>query len=131
MANSTLQKLLDAGVHYSDLTKKQADALAKSLSKSGDMRRKDAEQLVASLVERGRQTTERVAALVQSEVASQVADLRLRFEELESKLEAMTFSVPHRQSAAPADPAPGKQTPAKKAAAKKAPAKKAAAKKKK
>ena len=89
MAKSPIQKFLDAGVQFTDLSRKQAEGLVRSLVKSGDVRRKDAEQMVQTLVDRGRDTTERIASMVQQEVARQFAAFSEQFDELEDKIEAI------------------------------------------
>ena len=75
MPNPTIKSYLEAGVQFTEMSKKQAESLVKALVKSGDVRRKDAEELVQSLVARGRETTEKISALVHSEVAKQMAAL--------------------------------------------------------
>ena len=148
MPNPTIKSYLEAGVQFTEMSKKQAEALVKALVKSGDVRRKDAEELVQSLVACGRETTEKISALVHSEVAKQMAALSDRFDDVEGRIESLTVSLKHnlRPSEPPLFPPPdltaaeqaaaeheaakqaAKQTPVKKAA-KKAPAKKKAAKK--
>jgi polyhydroxyalkanoate synthesis regulator phasin len=127
MANSSIKKFLDAGVQFTEMSKQQAEGLVKSLVKGGEVRRKDAEHLVESLLSRGRDTTEKVAAMVQAEVAQQVAALTGRFEELEHRIESLAGS--RKQASQAAAPAPAAKAAAKKAPAKKAPAKQAPAKK--
>ena len=55
----------------------------------GEVERRDAERIVQELVDRGRETSERIAANVQREVAKQVALVSERFDELEQRLEAL------------------------------------------
>ena len=143
MANSTIKKFLDAGVHVTEMSKQQAESLVKSLVKSGEMKRKDADQAIQALVTRGKQTTDKISTLVQHEVAKQAAAFSERFDELEDRFEALAKSLINAanksgsgtESSAPAastsvaNKAPAKKAPAKKAPAKAAPAKKAPAKK--
>jgi polyhydroxyalkanoate synthesis regulator phasin len=142
MAKSSIKKFLEAGVHFTEMSREKAEAIVKDLVKSGEVRAKDGEKLIQTLVERGREASERIAAGVQSEVTKQMASTQARFEELESKLEALIGSIrgtDQSSAARPATPAasapattttPATTVASKKAAAKKAPAKKKAAAKK-
>jgi polyhydroxyalkanoate synthesis regulator phasin len=125
MANSTLKNYLDAGMQFTEMSKKQAEAFVSNLVQSGDVRRKDAEQMVESVIRRSRETTERIAAMVQAEVAKQLKALSARFDEVEQRVEAMTSSVMGGASTT----STAKRTGAKKSTAKKSSAKKSSAKK--
>ncbi len=125
MANSTIEKLIDAGIQFTEMSKKQADAFVSKLVKAGDLQRQEAERITQLLVDRGRETSERVSSLVRAEVERESAWLNDRFDELERQVEDLATRV-----GAPV-PTRGKKRAAKKSAAKKkAPAKKSAAKKK-
>ena len=128
MAQNALQRLLDAGVEFTNISRKQAESIVSSLVKAGEVRRADAEQAVQDLLARGRETTDRLADSVQREVAKQIEWMSERFDELEDRFEELSERV---QGGQPAKKAPAKKAPAKKKAAakKKAPAKKAPAKK--
>ncbi len=126
MAPPSIQQLIDAGVEFTEMTRKQADAFVKQLVKAGEVPRRDAESVVKSMVDRGRETSERISTSVQREVAKQVGWMSERFDELEDRFEALAESLADR---VPGMPAPVKKAPAKKTAAKKAPAKKTPAKK--
>ena len=54
MAKTTVQRLVDAGVEFSDISRKQAESIVKSLGKVGEVRRADTEKAVQTLLERGR-----------------------------------------------------------------------------
>jgi polyhydroxyalkanoate synthesis regulator phasin len=146
----SIQQLIDAGVEFTEVTRKQADSFVKQLVQAGDVKKGDAETIVQQIVDRGRETSERISANVQREVAKQVSWFSERFDELEDRFEALATKLgekapkaavsvvasrtvttarkaPAKKSAAKKTPA--KKTPAKKSAAKKAPAKKTAAKK--
>jgi polyhydroxyalkanoate synthesis regulator phasin len=114
MANPNIKSYLEAGLQFTEMSKKQAEVLVKSLVKSGEVKRKDAEKLAQEFVDRSRETAEHLAAVVQIEVAKQMAALSARLDELERSLKGSS-------------PAPAKKAPAKKAPAKNAPAKKKAA----
>ena len=136
MANSTIKKFLDAGAQFTEMSKKQAESLVKTLIKSGEMQRKDADRVIQKLFARGKETTDKISALVQHEVAQQVSAFSERFDEMEDRVEALAKSLRGNASKvaatpapAPAEKVPAKKVPAKKAAAAKVPAKKAPAKK--
>jgi polyhydroxyalkanoate synthesis regulator phasin len=88
-----IKSYVEAGAHFTEMTKQQAEAFVKSLAKSGDMRRRDAEQLLQMMVSRGRETTDRMAALVQGEVAKQLKALSERFDDVEGRLESLASSI--------------------------------------
>ena len=140
MATTMIQRLLDAGVEFTNLSKKQAEAIVSSLVNAGEVRKRDAEAAVQSLLDRTRETSTKLTETVQREVAKQLGWLSERFDELEDRFEEFAEQFAARtgianplggsdDAAAPATATTAKQAPAKKAAAKKAPAKKAAAKK--
>jgi len=147
-SNDVLARLLDAGMSFTQMTQARAEAIVKDLTKTGDIRKKEAQRVTQQLVDRGRESTEKVLAMVQAEVAKQVGRFAAQLDDVESRLEDLAEQVrshlpgasapaaaPATASAGPAPTAPGTKAPAtkapaKKAAAKKAsPAKKAAAKK--
>ncbi len=150
MAKTTLQLLVDAGVEFSDISRKQAESIVQSMVKAGEVRRSDAEQAVQTLLDRGRETSERLNDTLQKEFSKQVNWLSERFDELEDRFEELAEKIAERvknETAAPAKKAPARsrrlrrrrlrprrlrrrrlrprRLPAKKAPAKKAPAKKA------
>jgi polyhydroxyalkanoate synthesis regulator phasin len=158
MAQNVVRRLIESGMHFTEDSQAKAEKLVKELVKSGEVRRKDAEQTLQALAARGKQTTEHVFSLVQAEVAKQMSRFTDRIDDVEDRLEdfaeqlgikakkkaaatkqaattaATTTTAPAKKAAAkkaaPAKKAPArKAAPAKKAAAKKSPAKKAAAKK--
>jgi polyhydroxyalkanoate synthesis regulator phasin len=134
-----LKRLLDTGMHYTEMSQKNAEKLVSDFVKAGQVRRKDAEKTVKQLVERGRTTTEHVVSLIQSEVGKQLGKFAQRLDDVEARVEdvASNFGLGSRSAAkkapaavvTPAKKAPAKKAAAKKAALKRAPAKKAAAKK--
>ena len=129
-----IKRLLESGAQVTEMSQAKAEQLVKDLTKSGGMRRKDAERAVNELVSRGRDTTDQVVAAVQRELSKQLGRLADRIDDIEDVLEdiAEKMGVAGTKGAekkAPAKKAPAKKAPAKKAPAKKAPAKKAPAKK--
>lgn len=139
-----LKRYLDAGVAFTQLTQQKAEEIVRDLVKAGEVQAGEASTRVTELVERSRQNTEGLVALVRAEVQTQVSKLGLvPKKELDTvrrelaELKAQGEKVLRKAAPAPA-PAPAakkvvkKAAPAKKAtAAKKAPAaaKKAAKKK--
>jgi polyhydroxyalkanoate synthesis regulator phasin len=139
-SNDVLARLIEAGMSFTQMTQARAEEIVRDLTKSGDIRKKEAQRVTQQLVDRGRESTEKLLAMVQAEVAKQVGRFATQLDEVESRLEDLAEQVrshlpgtsapaaaPATASAGPAPTSPG--APAKKAAAKKAPAKKAAAKK--
>jgi polyhydroxyalkanoate synthesis regulator phasin len=104
MAKSTLKSYIEAGAQFTEMPRQQAEVFVKGLVKSGDIRRRDAEQLLQTLLSRGRETTDRVAALVQAEVAKQMTALAERFDDIEGRVESMAASM--RSSEAAGAPVP-------------------------
>ena len=47
METSPIQKLIDAGIQFSDVSKKQAEKIVSQLVKAGDVQKRDAEKVVA------------------------------------------------------------------------------------
>ena len=140
MAKSTIKSYVEAGTQFTELSRQQAEAFVKNLVASGDIRRRDAEHMLQTMLSRGRETTSQLTALVQSEVAKQLSALSERFEDVESRLESLAASLRDGLTGAgggapmPARSAPAsepssatsapQQTTAQKSAAKKSGAKK-------
>ena len=101
MANSTLQRLLDAGVQFGEMSRKQAESVVRQLVKAGEVQRGDAEKLIGGLVERGKDTSERLSEVIQREVSKQVTWMSERFDELEDRFEDLAESVAARVGDAP------------------------------
>ena len=129
MANSTIEKLIDAGIQFTEMSRKQADAFVAKLVKAGDVQRQEAERVTQSLIERGKETSERLAAMVRDEVEREMQWLNERYEELEEQFEALAERVGEGVPGRPAKKSTAKKRPAKKSTAKKSTAKKSAAKK--
>jgi polyhydroxyalkanoate synthesis regulator phasin len=130
--NDLLRRSLDAGVAFTQLTRKRAEGIVKDLVRSGEVSREQATARVEELMERSRQTTEFVVAVVRKEIDDRVAQLNLvTRDDLTAFAGRIGIPVRGAKTAkkAPATKSPAKKAPAKKAAAKKAPAKKSAAKK--
>ena len=142
--NDSLQRYIDAGVAFTNMTRKKAEDLVTELIQNGDLQKGEARARVDELLERSRQGTEVIVTAVRSEVArqleavgitsledlaKQVATVLGRTTAPAKKATAKKKAPPKKAAArkAPAKKAPAKKAPAKKAPTKKAPAKKAAA----
>lgn len=149
MATSPIQKLIDAGVQFTDVSAKQAEKIVSQLVKAGDVRKRDAEEAIAELVDRGQETSEKLTALVQREVAKQVGWMSERFDDFEDQVEDLTerlrgtadapaawkgseteTSTPSQATKqASEDSTPSKKKPGQKSSSKKSPGKKSSKKK--
>ena len=78
MAKTTLQRLVDAGVEFRNISRKQAESIVQSMVKAGEVGRDDAEKAVQTLLDRGRETSENM----QREFSKQMTWLSERFDEL-------------------------------------------------
>ena len=124
MAQNVVRRLIESGMHFTEESQAKAEKLVKELVKSGEVRRKDAEQTLQALAARGKQTTEQVLSVVQAEVAKQMSRFTDRIDDVEDRLEdfAEQLGIKAKKSAKAAKAATTSAAPT-------APAKKAAAKK--
>src|SRR5262245_7420087 len=127
MSTPLINRLLDAGIEFSDMSQDRAQKLVKQLVKDGRARRKDSEDLVQRLIDRGRDSTEHLVGAIQSEITRQLGRFAKRLDNVESQVEEIAQKL--GIATKPVKKAPAKKAPASKAtgAAKKAPAKKAGA----
>jgi len=123
--NDSLQRYIDAGVAFTNMTRKKAEDLVSELVQNGDLQKGEARARVDELLERSRQGTEVIVTAVRSEVARQLEAVGITSLEDLAKQVATVLG----RSTAPAKKAPAKKSAAKKSAAKKSAAKKSAAKK--
>ena len=93
MAKPTIKSYVEASAQFTEMSRQQAEAVVKRLVKSGDVRRRDTEHMVQTILIRGRETTDRITALVQAEVAKQLRALSERFEDVEGRLETLAISI--------------------------------------
>jgi polyhydroxyalkanoate synthesis regulator phasin len=84
-----VQKLLEAGVQFGEMSRQQAENAVKNLVKAGEIRRSETEAMVQSLMERGRATAAAVTEAVQNEVSRQLGWLANRVDDVEDQLEAL------------------------------------------
>ena len=133
--NESLQRYIDAGIAFTNMTRKKAEDLVSELVKNGDLQTDEARARVDDLLERGRQGTEVIVSAVRSEVSRQLGAVGIaNLEDLATQVAALLGRSDSAAKKAAAKKAPvkktaAKRTPATKAAAKKAPAKKAPVKK--
>ena len=128
--HDSLQRYIDAGIAFTNMTRKKAEELVSELVKNGDLQTDEARARVDELLERGRQGTEVIVSAVRSEVTRQLGTVGIaNLEDLAAQVAAMLGRSATAAKKAPARKTPAKKTPAKKTPAKKTPAKKAPAKK--
>jgi len=133
--NDSIQRYIDAGVAFTNMTRRKAEELVTELVQNGDLQRGEAKARVDELLERSRQGTEVIVSAVRTEVSRQLGAVGIaNLEDLAAQVAALLARAEAAGkkatgSATPARKAPAKKAPAKKAAAKKAAAKKATAKK--
>ena len=127
--NDSLQRYIDAGIAFTNMTRKKAEELVTELVQNGDLQRGDAKARVDELLERSRQGTEVIVTTVRSEVSRQLGAVGIaNLEDLAKQVAAILGRTGEAATTA-AKKATAKKAPAKKTAAKKSPSKKAAAKK--
>lgn len=122
-----LKRYLDAGVAFTQLTQAKAEEIVRDLVRAGEVQTEDARKRVDELLDRSRQNTEGLLALVRSEVQNQVAKLGLvpksELDAVRRELTQLRAQQP-KTTVAPAK-SPTAKAPAKKVAQKAAsPAKK-------
>ncbi len=124
--NDVFQRYLDAGIAFTHMTRRRAEALVQELVQSGDLQGGDARAKVDELIERSRKGSEALMGQIRTEVAQQLHSVGITsLEDLATQVAALLG-----RSAEAGRHAASKRGPAKKTAAKKAaPAKKTAAKK--
>ena len=116
--NDSLQRYIDAGIAFTNMTRKKAEELVTELVESGDLQRGEAKARVDELLERSRHGTEVIMTAVRTEVAKQLDTVGItNLEDLARQVAAMLG----RTADAAKKAAPTKKAPAKKAPAKKAP----------
>lgn len=114
------KRYLDAGLAFTQLTQAKAEEIVRDLVRSGEVQTGDARKRVEELIERSRQNTEGIGALVRSEVQAQVAKLGLvpKSEVDALKRELSELKARQPKTTVVEAPAATKAAPAKKAAKK-------------
>jgi polyhydroxyalkanoate synthesis regulator phasin len=124
-----LKRYLDAGVAFTQMTQQKAEEVVRDLVRAGEIQTEDARKRVEELVDRSKQNSEGIIALVRAEVQNQVAKLGLV---PKSELDAVRRELAQVKAQQPKTTvvkATAKRAPAKKTVAKKTVAKKTVAKK--
>ncbi len=129
--NDSLQRYIDAGIAFTQMTRKKAEELVTELVQSGDLQRGDAKARVDELLERSRQGTEVIVTTVRTEVTRQLGAVGIaNLEDLAQQVAALLGrSGSDAATKTTAKKTTAKKTTAKKTAAKKTTAKTATAKK--
>ncbi len=129
-----LQRYLDAGIAFTNVTRAKAEELVAELVQNGEFQAGDARAKVDELLERSKKSREALVAQVRKEVVHQLDAIGITsVEDLAEQVAGLigrSAAAGKAATTAAGNAAKAKKAPAKKkAAAKKAPAKKAAAKK--
>jgi len=91
--NPLLKRMLDAGMQFTEMSQKQAEKLVKEFVKVGQARKKDSDEMVRQIVDRGRNLSEQVVATVQAELAKQMGKFAGRLDDVEARVEALAARV--------------------------------------
>ena len=75
--NDLFRRSLDAGVAFTQLTRKRAEKIVRELVKNGEVSRDQATARVEEMLERSRQNSEAILAIVRKEIDDRVAALNL------------------------------------------------------
>lgn len=75
--NDILKRYLDAGMAFTQLSRERAEEFVKDLVKAGEVRRKETEEVIETLLERSRKNTEDLVGMIRSEIADQLRNLGL------------------------------------------------------
>jgi polyhydroxyalkanoate synthesis regulator phasin len=121
------KRVLETGMHFTELRRSQARRLASDLVAQGQLARDQLGAAVDELVEISRSRSEELRTIVRTEVQRQLGSLGLATKNDLVALERRLRATPSATTRAPAKKSPAKRA-AKKPTAKKATAKKAAKK---
>lgn len=91
--NPLLKKMLDAGMQFTEISQKQAEKLVKEFVKVGQARKKDSDEMVRQIVDRGRTLSEQIVATVQTEFAKQMGKFAGRLDDVEGRVEALAAKM--------------------------------------
>ena len=131
--NDILKRYLDAGMAFTQLSRERAEEFVKDLVKAGEVRRKETEEVIETLLERSRKNTEDLVGMIRSEISDQLRNLGLEDIARRAGLSSTVTDAAEKVDEAVEQVAhvvdPGPEVAAKKAAKKSAAQSKAAAKK--
>src|SRR5918998_6978018 len=91
--NDLLRRLLDAGVNFTSLTQRRAEAIVRDLVRAGEVQRDQTQQYVQELVDRSRENSERLFEQVRREIRSQLRILGLATKSDVARLERRVESA--------------------------------------
>lgn len=121
--NDSFQRYIDAGVAFTNMTRKKAEELVTELVQNGDLQRGEAKARVDELLERSRQGTEVIVSAVRSEVSRQLEAVGItNLDDLAKQVAALVGRGAEAAKKTTAKKAPAKKATAKKSAAPQAPA---------
>ena len=92
-ANPLLKRMLDAGMQFTEMSQKQAEKLVRQFVKAGQARKKDSDEMVKQIVDRGRTLSEQMVATVQAELSKQMGKFAGRLDDVEGRVEALAAKV--------------------------------------
>jgi len=110
--SDAIRKYLDAAVSFTQMTRQRAEELVHDLMQSGELNSTQATEWIEEMLERSRQRSETVMAMVRKELDDRIAQLNLVTREDLSDLAARITGTAKKGA--------GKKSAAKKAAAKQA-----------
>lgn len=70
-----IQRYLDAGMAFTDMTRARAEDIVRDLVSAGEVQAQRAEELATQIVDRSRANTDRLLGLVRDEVRTQITAL--------------------------------------------------------
>ena len=80
-------------MQFTEMSQKQAEKLVKEFVKAGQARKKDSDEMVRQIVDRGRNLSEQIVAAVQAELAKQMSKFAVRLDDVESRVETLAAKV--------------------------------------
>ena len=107
--HTLLKRLLDAGMHFTEMSQSTAEKIVNDFVKAGEVRRKDAAKAVQELVERGRSSSGQAMSAAQSELAKQLGRLADQLDGLETRIEDLAKSVGVKTAAARGEEGTGRE----------------------
>ena len=100
--NDSFQRYIDAGIAFTNMTRKKAEELVSELVKNGDIQTDEARARVDELLERGRQGTEIIVSAVRTEVSRQLGAVGITsLEDLANQVAALARTIRARRRRRP------------------------------
>jgi polyhydroxyalkanoate synthesis regulator phasin len=125
--NSALQKYVEAASGLTQLTKSNAERIAKQLVKQGEVASGQVSDFASDLLEKSRKNRETLTTMINAEIQRAIKSMGLATQDEVARLQKQVADLKRQLQAA--NKAPAKKSTAKKSTAKKSAAKKTAAKK--